>query len=197
MASVYGALARRFDRADSDATAYTRLLILDIGGEGRHPEAWNLNPRTKQTLAPRLGEPIARLIRARGERIPLAAESVDLVIVERTPLRPATLSEIRRVAKPGSLVLLRHADLPGLDPHRVALRMLPGSVRRCVLQIGRRTCRETLIRLKAGKQHNDLTEPLSTRLENAMSIESAPAQADTPESKGSRQAGQGEHHAHA
>lgn len=69
------------------------------------------------------------------------------MIVERTPLRPATLREIRRVVKPGAFVLLRHADLPWLDPHRIALRMLPGCVRRGSLQIGGQKYRETAIRL--------------------------------------------------
>ncbi|HEU5019513.1 MAG TPA: hypothetical protein VFT69_16245, partial [Pseudolabrys sp.] len=135
--SIYQTVACRFgDAAAKPALASQPPIILDVGGEGRHPEAWNLNPLDKRSLAPHRGEPIRRLIRARGENIPLATSSVDLVIVERTPLRPATLREIRRIVKPGAFILLRHADLPWLDPHRNALRMLPGHVHRGKLQIG-------------------------------------------------------------
>lgn len=144
--SIYQTVARHFDGAAAElAVRPRRPVILDIGGEGRHPEAWNLNPLAKCSLAPHRGEPIVRLIQARGESIPLATRSVDLVIVERTPLRPATLREIRRIVKPGAFVLLRHADLPWLDPHRIALRMLPGAVRRSLMQIGGQRYRETVI----------------------------------------------------
>jgi hypothetical protein len=101
-----------------------------------------------RSLSPKRGELIPRLIRGRGESIPLPGRSVDLVIVERTPLRAATLHEIRRVAKSGSFVVLRHAALPWFDPHRIALRMLPGTVRRSTLQISGKTFRETSIQLK-------------------------------------------------
>jgi hypothetical protein len=148
--TIYQTVACRFgDAAAKLALASQPRIILDIGGEGRHPEAWNLNPLDKRSLAPHRGEAICRLIRARGENIPLATSSVDLVIVERTPLRPATLREIRRIVKPGAFILLRHADLPWLDPHRNALRMLPGRVHRGKLQIGGQQYRETAIRLDA------------------------------------------------
>lgn len=124
-------------------------FILDIGGEGRHPAAWNLNPRTLRTFGPDQGQPIPRLIRGRGERIPLADASVDVIIVERTPLRAAVLHEIMRVARPGGLVVLRHVDLPWLDPHRHALRALAGKVERRAVQIGSQLLRETMIRLKS------------------------------------------------
>ena len=150
--SIYFAAARHFGHAESENASCSESpespFILDIGGEGRHPEAWNLNPRTHRSLAPHRGEPIPRLIRGRGESIPLPERSVDLVIVERTPLRPATLHEIQRVAKPGSFVVLRHAALPWFDPHRIALRMLRGAVRRSTLQISGHTLRETAIHLK-------------------------------------------------
>ena len=145
---IYQTVARHFDGAAAElAVRPQHPVMLDIGGEGRHPEAWNLNPLAKRSLAPHRGQPIARLIQARGENIPLATHSVDLVIVERTPLRPATLREIRRIVKPGAFVLLRHADLPWLDPHRLALRMLLGAVHRSLMQIGVQRYRQTVIRL--------------------------------------------------
>jgi hypothetical protein len=120
-------------------------FVLDIGGEGRHPGAWNLNPRRQRTLGRAAGEPIPRLIQGRGDSIPLADESVDLIIVERTPLRPAMLLEMRRVAKPSATAILRHAVGPLGDPHRTAVELLQSSARHRTLTIGRRTIRETIV----------------------------------------------------
>lgn len=122
-------------------------MILDIGGEGRTEQAWNLNPRTHKTVGPERGQPIPRLIQGRGESIPLADGSVDLVIVERTPLRPGTLAEIRRVARPAGRVILRHAQAHQRDPHVLALQALPGTVRQGMTVIGGQTYQETIIEL--------------------------------------------------
>jgi hypothetical protein len=120
-------------------------FVLDIGGEGRYLEAWNLNPRTQRTVGERRGLSIPRLIVGRGESIPLADRSVDLLVVERTPLARATLLEMLRVAKPSATVILRHAVGPLGDPHRVALEVLPAPVRRRVITIGRQTVCETIV----------------------------------------------------
>ena len=122
-------------------------IVLDIGGEGRHPQAWNLNPRARRTLGGR-GEPIPRLIQARGEAIPLADDSVDVLIVERTPLVSATLREMVRVAKPTATAILRHAVTPAGDPHRFALRLLEGTTRRRMTMIGQQQVRETIVQLR-------------------------------------------------
>lgn len=120
-------------------------FILDIGGEGRHDAAWNLNPRTLRTIGPKRGQPIPRLIRGRGENIPLPCNSVDQVIVERTPLRTETLHEIRRVAKFGALIILRHAPVSWFDPHRFVEALLPGKARRRLTQIEEQILQETMI----------------------------------------------------
>ena len=119
--------------------------ILDVGGEGRHPEAWNLNPRPRKTVGPQRGEPIPRWIEGRGERIPLPDGSVQEIIVERTPLLPATLAEIRRVASPAARIILRHARVHHLDPHRLALQAFRGTIERRLVTIGRQTVQETVI----------------------------------------------------
>jgi hypothetical protein len=122
-------------------------VILDIGGEGRHPEAWNLNPRSRKTLGQQRGELIPRLIQGRGEGIPLPDRTVDVLIVERTPLRLATLSEMLRVARPSARIILRHANAHRRDPHHFAIQMLKGAVEQRMAMIGRQAVQETVIRL--------------------------------------------------
>lgn len=50
-------------------------LLLDIGGEGSHSEAWNLNPSCVRTLGPRRGLPIPKLILGRAKTIPFPNQS--------------------------------------------------------------------------------------------------------------------------
>ena len=121
-------------------------FILDIGGEGAHPRAWNLNPSRVRTLNPHRGTPIPRHIPGRADAIPLPDHSVDQIIVERTPLRKAALAEIVRVLqRPGSVVL-RHAMATDLDPHRLARTILPGLVRQRSIWIGRQMVMESYFR---------------------------------------------------
>jgi SAM-dependent methyltransferase len=102
------------------------LLAIDIGGEGRHIGAWNVNPSRVVTRGARRGELIPHHVPGRADAIPFPDESVDLVIVERTPLRLPGLAEIRRVIAPGGAIVLRHAVSPAGDPHRFAIQILPG-----------------------------------------------------------------------
>lgn len=120
-------------------------FVLDIGGEGRNAHAWNLNPRSLRTFGPQRGQLIPRLILARGEAIPLTDGCVDVLIVERTPLRLATLQEMIRVAKPSAQAILRHVVTPAGDPHRIALQALPGKVTRRFTTIGIHRVQETMI----------------------------------------------------
>jgi hypothetical protein len=122
-------------------------FVLDIGGEGRYLQAWNLNRSRVKTFGCERGQPIPRLIQARGDGIPLPSDSVDLVIVERTPLRLAALAEIARVARQSATIVLRHAIPPGLDPHRLALQVLGGDVQRRMTSIGTIAVQETVVRL--------------------------------------------------
>lgn len=108
-------------------------FILDIGGEGRHRAAWNLNPCRTKTLAPGRGQPIPRHIAGRADAIPLPDDSVDEVIVERTPLTVTALQEIDRVVAPGGRITLRHAMVPGIDPHATAKAMLAGQYRQSII----------------------------------------------------------------
>ncbi len=99
-------------------------LVLDIGGEGRHPQAWNLNRSRVKTCGPDAGQPIPRHLAGRADQIPLPDASVDEIIVERTPLSRAALLEIRRVLVPGGSLTLRHAIPPRIDPHALARQTL-------------------------------------------------------------------------
>lgn len=114
----------------------TQPFVVDIGGEGRHCAAWNLNPRRFKTCGPDSGQPIPRLIMGRSEAVPLPNHVVDMIIVERTPLSRRALDEIKRIARPGALVVLRHARAFGMDPHRLAKEVLAGTwcVRECQIE---------------------------------------------------------------
>lgn len=92
--------------------AMTKVRHLDVGGEGRYLDAWNLNPRATKTLGADAGRPIPNLIRGRAEAIPLPDSSVDLILVERTPLSDRSLREIARIAAPTARIILRHARPP-------------------------------------------------------------------------------------
>ena len=127
-----------------------KFITLDIGGEGRHPEAWNINPCRVKTFGPERGAPIARLILARAERLPFATGSVDRVIVERTPLGDAAIREIARVIRPGGEVLLRHVPLPTSDRHHRAQQILAAPFTQTRAYIGGQEVLQTKFRLPEG-----------------------------------------------
>lgn len=126
----------------------TQQYVVDIGGEGRHSAAWNVNPRPCKTLGPQRGQPIPRLICGRAENMPLPDHKTDMVIVERTPLSRRALEEIKRIARPGALVVLRHARAFGRDPHLLAKEMLSGKHRGRECEIESRIYQETVIELE-------------------------------------------------
>jgi hypothetical protein len=121
--------------------------MLDIGGEGRHPGAVNVNTRRYKTLGSGRGEPIPRLLCARADALPLACGSVGRIVVERTPLTAAALAEIARVIAPRGTIVLRHAPLLDRDRHARAREYLGGhAVQRRLLLAGQ-WVQETRIRV--------------------------------------------------
>jgi ubiquinone/menaquinone biosynthesis C-methylase UbiE len=118
-------------------------VVLDIGGEGRHPEAWNLNPSHVKTLGKNRGKPIPQHISGRADDIPLPDSSVDRIIVERTPLRVAALQEIARIIAPKGTIILRHVPLPNGDPHAFAKRILFGRISQRIIHLGGQVVQET------------------------------------------------------
>jgi len=120
-------------------------LVLDIGGEGRHAGAVNVNTRCCKTLGPEKGEPIPRLLCARADALPLASRSVAQIIVERTPLSSAALAEIARVIAPGGTIVLRHVPLPHGDRHARAKEHLGGNSVTGTLRLAGQWVQETRI----------------------------------------------------
>lgn len=135
-------ITRLIEPADLRSNGVPR--ILDIGGEGRHAQAWNLNPSPVRTLGSQRGSAIPRLILGRAEQIPLPDKSVNLIISERTPLRAEAYLEIKRVLSSDGFIVLRHAVPPGFDPHREAYRHLPRRLHQRTIALARCSLQETL-----------------------------------------------------
>ena len=135
-------------------------FTLDIGGEGRHRNAWNLNPSAVRTLGPIRGEPIPRRIPGRAEEIPLPDNSVDCIIMERTPLRRIAIHEIARVIRRDGKITLIHAMPPNIDPHLLPMSIIPGNVTQRRIRIGRQTYQETEFHLgETPSQPSNATAP--------------------------------------
>ncbi len=120
-------------------------MTIDIGGEGRHEEAWNINPSRIVTLGTNCGQPIPKLIVARADALPFSESSVNSVILERTPLTTATAREISRVVCSDGQVVLRHVPLPGRDRHQSALQILAGTTQRNMTRVHGQEVLETTI----------------------------------------------------
>jgi hypothetical protein len=124
-----------------------RPLVVDVGGEGRHELAWNINPSRFQTIGRNKGQPIPRWLGGRADCIPLPHAVIDWLIVERTPLSKAALRELARVVAPRGRITLRHVPLPWKDRHALAKVMLPGRVCQRLMLIGNTEVQETEFRL--------------------------------------------------
>lgn len=132
---------------NKEAGAAKMTFVLDIGGEGRHADAWNLNPSRVRTLGPDKGRLIPRLIVGRADAVPLCDQSVDHVLVERAPLTRAAVREIARVVAPGGTVVLRHVLMPQRDSHNFARHIMPGQASERRLWIGGKLIQQTEIHL--------------------------------------------------
>ncbi len=121
----------------------TKVELLDIGGEGRHENAWNLNPRSLKTLGRNKGVAIPRHILGRAERIPLPDRSVQQIIMERTPLRRAAVLEMIRVVVPGGTIILRHYADSRRNPHVMAQQLIDADFLVQQIKIGRQELQQT------------------------------------------------------
>jgi hypothetical protein len=131
-------------------------LCLDIGGEGRHAAAVNVNIRRYKTLGPGRGEPIPRLLVARADALPLARGSVGRIVVERTPLTAAALAEIARVIAPRGTIELRHVPLVESDRHARARECLGGHAVQRTLLLAGQWVQETRIEVPASVVANPI-----------------------------------------
>lgn len=104
------------------------IPLLDIGGEGRYATALNLNPSAEKTLGRERGQPIPNRLDGRAEDIPLPDNSVQMVVVERTPMRDAALDEIVRVVVDGGTIVFRHVVINGINLHRRIRERIEGVI---------------------------------------------------------------------
>jgi SAM-dependent methyltransferase len=100
--------ARRFQKAEAEfknanAEAQTHF---DIGGEGKYPDAVNVNPNETTTTTGAPGRTIPNLLKVTGEELSAANASADIITVENAPISAKTASQIARVIKPGGQILL-------------------------------------------------------------------------------------------
>ncbi len=119
------------------------ICVLDIGGEGRHLNAWNLNPSRTRTLGPAKGSLIPRHIQGRPEAIPLPDGSVHQIIMERAPLRRASAFEMARVIVPGGNIILRHHASSCRNPHEIAQQLIDADFMVQRIKIGRQELQQT------------------------------------------------------
>lgn len=102
--------------------------FVDVGGEGAHAAAWNLNPSRLRTMpGGRVGDPIPRLIQGSGEQMPFRDGSISRLVLENAPITDRTAREIARVMAPDGLVELRNPLMGGARVlHRSVLDALGG-----------------------------------------------------------------------
>jgi ubiquinone/menaquinone biosynthesis C-methylase UbiE len=120
-------------------------IVLDIGGEGRHADAWNVNRCKTKTLGRHAGQSIPRLIIARADALPFPDNCLKSLIVERTPLTRAAVRELSRVIHPDGQIVLRHVPFADRDRHAPAMSILGGNAQQRTTKIYGQLVLETVI----------------------------------------------------
>ena len=97
----------------------TTDTVIDIGGEGRNPEAINININVKTSTTPPKDQNIPSLIVRLGDNAPLDFKncSVTKVIMQGTPISNATAKEIARVIKKDGTILLENPEVYAKQAH--------------------------------------------------------------------------------
>jgi hypothetical protein len=98
-------------------------VVVDIGGEGEHDRAINVNVKTIGGTKPFALGPIVRkkntfeqeiprlvLRKDCDGRLPFQNNSVDKIIVQGTPVGRGTAAEIARIIAPGGQIEMAHPD---------------------------------------------------------------------------------------
>jgi hypothetical protein len=115
-------------------------MHIDVGGEGAHEAAINLNLATDGGLGP-----IPRLVLGMAQAMPMATRSIDLTTVENIPVHHAGIIEevARTIRTSGEVRLVNPADFPqAMQAHEALAKMLGGTVDSVVTADG---CRHTSI----------------------------------------------------
>ncbi len=120
-----------------------KIELLDIGGEGRYENAWNLNPRSRKTIGREKGLAISRHILGRAECIPLPDGCVQQIMMERAPLRRAAVFEMVRVIVPGGTIILRHYVSSDRNPHGMAQQVIDANFSVQEIEIGCQDLQQT------------------------------------------------------
>ena len=107
--------ARGHCRVDPDPrlTPIRGRLHIEIGGEGRYPGAYNLNPTSKGTVAPWANKDIPNHVCGVGESIPVPSGTVDYITLESVRMSSPMIAEIARVIKKTGHVRLITPKDPG------------------------------------------------------------------------------------
>jgi hypothetical protein len=95
-----------FEVALECIVAPNRPVHIDIGGEGRYPNAINVNPNTTTSTTGTAGRTIPNRVAGRGEGLPFGARHADGISLENAPITAQTAAEIARVIKPGGSIRL-------------------------------------------------------------------------------------------
>jgi hypothetical protein len=90
----------------TQTNAPNRPVHIDIGGEGRYPNAINVNPKTTTSTTGTAGRTIPNRVPGRGESLPFGARHADGISLENAPITAQTAVEIARVIKPGGSIRL-------------------------------------------------------------------------------------------
>ncbi len=106
----------------------TGKVIIDIGGEGAHKGAINLNPNLWTTTTGTSGRPIPNLVMGVAEQLPFQSHSADTLIVESAPLRLGSATELARVIRPGGTIRLVHPSAYAASAHQGVIDAVGGAV---------------------------------------------------------------------
>jgi hypothetical protein len=105
-------------------------LHLDIGGEGFHPDAVNVNPSPVTTtgIGAPAGQPIPNLVQTTGENLAphFAPGSAAVVTIENTPITPTMASQVASVTRPGGQIILQHPADAAQALHPLVIQAVPG-----------------------------------------------------------------------
>ena len=137
---VMEAVAKKLPKANGRAIADSwvaaskeqhGIVHIDIAGEGRYPDAINVNHQglTSTTGAP--GQPIPHLVKSGADALPFDNSVVDKFSYENFKVTALRMSEVKRVSKPGAEInILNPKDLAiGGGDHELARSLLGGQIK--------------------------------------------------------------------